>query len=324
MNCEQIHGQIEMQEKSMGRFGKYSGEKRGWKKLKKVVRTVVLTTIATIFAILFLLPTVLTITNSFMSQSEISANYGKIFETTDNGGKVYVSETVNLKFVPDMVTFQQYITVLLKSPDYLFKFWNSVIYTVVIVVFQLVVAMLASYAFMRYKGRLKEIIFFLYIIVTLMPYQVTLVPNFLVADWLGLIDTRWAIWMPGIFSPFAVYLLTKYMKRIPTSIIEAARVDGAGEWQIYKHICLPLCKGALYSVAILVFIDFWNMVEQPLILLTNADLHPLSIFLSKINAGEIGLAFAVATVYMIPSLLVFLYGEDYLVEGITYQGGVKG
>ncbi len=308
----------------MGRFGKYSGEKKGWKKFKKVVRTVVLTTIATIFAILFLLPTVLTITNSFMSQSEISANYGKIFETTDNGGKVFVAETVNLKFVPDMVTFQQYITVLLKSPEYLFKFWNSVIYTVVIVVFQLVVAMLASYAFMRYKGRLKEIIFFLYIIVTLMPYQVTLVPNFLVADWLGLIDTRWAIWMPGIFSPFAVYLLTKYMKRIPSSIIEAARVDGAGEWQIFRHICLPLCKGALYSVAILVFIDFWNMVEQPLILLTNADLHPLSIFLSKINAGEIGLAFAVATVYMVPSLLVFLYGEDYLVEGITYQGGVKG
>lgn len=308
----------------MGRFGKYSGEKKGWKKFKKVVRTVVLTTIATIFAILFLLPTVLTITNSFMSQSEISANYGKIFETTDNGGKVFVAETVNLKFVPDMVTFQQYITVLLKSPEYLFKFWNSVIYTVVIVVFQLVVAMLASYSFMRYKGRLKEIIFFLYIIVTLMPYQVTLVPNFLVADWLGIIDTRWAIWMPGIFSPFAVYLLTKYMKRIPSSIIEAARVDGAGEWQIFRHICLPLCKGALYSVAILVFIDFWNMVEQPLILLTNADLHPLSIFLSKINAGEIGLAFAVATVYMVPSLLVFLYGEDYLVEGITYQGGVKG
>ncbi|MBQ3036576.1 MAG: carbohydrate ABC transporter permease, partial [Lachnospiraceae bacterium] len=166
----------------MGRFGKYSGEKKGWKKFKKVVRTVVLTTIATIFAVLFLLPTVLTITNSFMSQSEISANYGKIFETTDNGGKVFVAETVNLKFVPDMVTFQQYITVLLKSPEYLFKFWNSVIYTVVIVVFQLVVAMLASYAFMRYKGRLKEIIFFLYIIVTLMPYQVTLVPNFLVAD----------------------------------------------------------------------------------------------------------------------------------------------
>ena len=157
-----------------------------------------------------------------------------------------------------------------------------------------------------------------------MPYQVTLVPNFLVSEWMGIYDTRWAIWLPGIFSPFAVYLLTKYMKRIPTGIIEAARMDGAGEWQIFRHISIPLCKGALYSVAILIFIDFWNMVEQPLILLANEELHPLSIFLSKINAGEIGLAFAVASVYMVPGLLVFMYGEDYLVEGITYQGGIKG
>ena len=77
-------------------------------------------------------------------------------------------------------------------------------------------------------------------------------------------------------------------------------------------------------MAILVFIDYWNMVEQPLILLSDDEMHPLSIFLSKINAGEIGLAFAVAVIYMIPSLMVFLYGEDYLIEGITYQGGVKG
>ena len=148
--------------------------------------------------------------------------------------------------------------------------------------------------------------------------------NYLVANWLKIIDTRWAIWLPGIFSPFAVYLLTKYMRRIPFSMIEAAKIDGAGEWQIFTKICVPLCKGALCSVAILVFIDYWNMVEQPLILLSNEEMHPLSVFLSKINSGEIGLAFAVATIYMVPSLLVFLYGEDYLVEGITYQGGIKG
>ena len=114
------------------------------------------------------------------------------------------------------------------------------------------------------------------------------------------------------------------MRRIPTGIIEAAKIDGAGEWQIFRHICIPLCKGAMASVAILLFIDYWNMVEQPLILLSDADKHPLSVFLSKINTGEIGLAFAVATIYMIPTLLVFLYGEDYLIEGITYQGGIKG
>lgn len=87
---------------------------------------------------------------------------------------------------------------------------------------------------------------------------------------------------------------------------------------------MPLCKGGIASIAILVFFDYWNMVEQPLILLDDPDLHPLSVFLSKINSGEISLAFAVAVIYLVPPLLIFLYGEDYLVEGISYQGGIKG
>lgn len=294
------------------------------KRRRMAVRRGVATLVAAFFAILFLMPIVLTITNSFMSGSEIASNYGQVFATSDAGGKVFVSERVNLKFIPDMVSFSQYATVLFKSPDYLFKFWNSVILVGPIVIFQLVVALLAAYGFTRFRGRLKEIVFFVYIILMLMPYQVTLVPNFLVSDWLGILDTRWAIWLPGVFSPFAVYLLTKYMRRIPQSMIEAAQIDGAGEWQIFRRICMPLCKGCVCSVAILIFIDYWNMVEQPLILLTDEAMHPLSVFLSKIKNGEIGLAFAVATIYMIPTLLVFLYGEDYLVEGITYQGGIKG
>lgn len=294
------------------------------KKIFEISRIALATIIAASFAILFLTPIILTITNSFMSASEISANYGSVFATNSSGGKVYISEKVNLKFIPDMVSFSQYITVLFKSPEYLLKFWNSVILVGPIVIFQLTVASLASYGFARYRGRLREIIFFAYIILMLMPYQVTLVPNYLVSDWLNLLDTNWAIWLPGIFSPFAVFLLTKFMRRIPTSMIEAAQIDGAGEWQIFRKICLPLCKGATCSAAILVFIDYWNMVEQPLILLSDAEKHPLSVFLSKINAGEIGLAFAVATIYMVPSLLIFLYGEEYLVDGITYQGGIKG
>ena len=280
--------------------------------------------IAAFFALLFLAPIILTISNSFMSETEISSNYGQVFATNESGGKVYIAEKVNLKFIPDMVSFQQYITVLLKSPAYLLKFWNSVILVVPIVIFQLLIAALAAYGFSRYRGRLREIIFFAYIILMLMPYQVTLVPNYLVSDWLNLIDTRWAIWLPGIFSPFAVFLLTKYMRRIPVGVIEAAEIDGAGELQIFTSISMPLCKSAICSAAILVFIDYWNMVEQPLILLRDTEMHPLSVFLSKINSGEIGLAFAVATIYMVPSLFVFLYGEDYLIEGITYQGGIKG
>jgi len=302
------------------RAGFHKKGRKAWSKFKIILATGV----AAIFAILFLMPIILTITNSFMAASEISANYGSVFETTESGGKVYISEKVNLKFIPDMVSFSQYITVLFKSPEYLLKFWNSVILVGPIVLFQLIVATLASYGFARYRGRIREIIFFMYIILMLMPYQVTLVPNYLVSDWLNILDTNWAIWLPGIFSPFAVFLLTKFMRRIPTSVIEAAQIDGAGEWQIYRQICMPLCRGAICSAAILVFIDYWNMVEQPLILLTDVEMHPLSVFLSRINKGEIGLAFAVATIYMVPSLLVFLYGEEYLVDGITYQGGIKG
>ena len=294
------------------------------RKRRQTAKIALATIVAATFAILFLMPIVLTITNSFMAASEISANYGSIFATDANGGKVYISERVNLKFIPDMVSLSQYNTVLFKSPEYLFKFWNSVILVGPIVIFQLIVASLASYGFARYRGRIREIIFFAYIILMLMPYQVTLVPNYLVSDWLNLLDTNWAIWLPGIFSPFAVFLLTKFMRRIPASVMEAAQIDGAGEWQIYRRICLPLCKGAICSAAILVFIDYWNMVEQPLILMSDAEQHPLSVFLSKINAGEIGVAFAVAPIYMVPSLLIFLYGEEYLVDGITYQGGIKG
>lgn len=303
--------------------GRKSGNikrKKVWSKFKIAIAT----GIAAFFAVMFLLPIILTISNSFMGSSEISANYGNVFATTASGGKKYISEKVNLKFIPDKVSFSQYITVLLKSPEYLLKFWNSVILVGPIVLFQLLIASLASYGFSRYRGRLREIIFFMYIILMLMPYQVTLVPNYLVSDWLGILDTRWAIWLPSIFSPFAVFLLTKFMRRIPTSVIEAAQIDGAGEWQIYRRICMPLCRGAICSAAILVFIDYWNMVEQPLILLSDVEMYPLSVFLSKINDGEVGLAFAVATIYMVPSLLVFLYGEEYLVDGITYQGGIKG
>ena len=282
-----------------------------------------LTVLAAVFAFLFLMPTVLTITNSFMTQSEITANYGQVFQNATDG-KSYIKDKINLKFIPDKVSFTQYFTVLLKSPDFLYKFWNSVILVAPIVLAQLAVASIAAYGFTRWRGKIRDTIFFAYVILMLMPYQVTLVPNYLVSDYLGLLNTRWAIILPGAFAPFSVFLLTKSMRRIPVSLIESAKLDGAGEWHIFWDICLPQCRSALYSIAILVFIDYWNMVEQPLILLPDASQQPLSVYLSQINAGEIGIAFAAAVIYMVPGLLMFLHGEAYLVEGITYAGSVKG
>ena len=291
---------------------------------KEKLATALLFLLALFAALLFIMPTVLTISNSFMTEKEIMANYGAMIENATEDKKSYISEELNLKFIPDSITLAQYSSVLFKSPDYLLKFWNSVILVVPITVFQIFLAAVTAYGFSRYRGRIREIIFFAYIILMLMPYQVTLVPNYLVSDFLGILGTRWAIVLPGIFSPFSVYLLTKVMRRIPKAYFEAARLDGAGEFQIFWQICLPLCRSSMLSVGLLVFIDYWNMVEQPLILLDAEEQYPLSVFLSQINAGDVGLAFAVAVVYMIPALLLFLYGEEYLVEGITYSGGVKG
>ena len=281
------------------------------------------TLLLTVFAIAFLMPIVLTVTNSFMSQVELGANYGKIFSNV-TGAKSFIADKVNLKFIPDMVSFDQYATVLFRSPEYLLKFWNSVILVVPIVVFQIIVALGAAYCFARFNGKFRSLCFFVYVILMLMPYQVTLVPNYLVAEFFGILNTRWCIILPAIFSPFAVFILTKFMKRIPSAMIEAAKLDGAGEFQIFTKICVPLCSTTIYSVAILVFIDYWNMVEQPIVMLENTELHPLSVFLSKINTGETGLAFAVAVIYLVVPILFFLYCEEELIEGIAYSGGIKG
>lgn len=307
-------------------FPKAGQQKKKKTKLSRILFLVFAMIILFTFAALFLFPTVFTVTNSFMSTTEISANYGKVFTGlgTSGGGRVFIAEKVNLQLIPDKVSFSQYATVLLKSPEYLIKFWNSVIYVLPIVIFQLVVAAGASYTIARVNTKFRSLVFFTYIILMLMPYQVTLVPNYLVISKMNLLDTRWAIILPGVFSPFSVFILTKYMKRIPKSIIEAAQLDGASEIRIFTRIFLPLCKSTLYSVAILVFIDYWNMVEQPLILLTNQDLYPLSVFLSKINEGDTGIALAIAVIYMVPPVLLFLYSEDYLIDGIAYSASVTG
>ena len=269
---------------------------------KKKTARIVLFIAALLLAAAFILPMLLTVVSSFMTQSELTSNYGEVFDSRRE-----MSEGVNLKLIPDKVTFSQYGTVLLRSP----------------VVFQLAVALLAAYGCTRWRGRRRELVFFIYILLMLMPYQVTLVPNYLVSDWLGILKTRWAIWLPAIASPFAVFLLTKYMRRIPKSYTEAAELDGASRWVIFKTIYVPLCRGIILSVAILLFIDYWNMVEQPLVLLNAIEKFPLSVYLAEINSGEYGVAFAVAVIYMIPPMLLFLYGEDDFVQGITYTGGLK-
>ena len=277
-----------------------------------------------ILAAFFLFPLGVTLTNSFMSEQEITTNYGPVTDKSlnsyqDSGADPFA----RFELIPDIVTLKQYYSVLLKKTQLLFMFWNSVLLTFPIVIGQTLVATLAAYAFAKMKFRGRDMLFFLYIVVMLMPFQVTLVPNYIIAGRLGLLNNPLSIIFPGIFSTFGVFLLKQYMEQIPDSYLEAAKVDGANPFQIFLKIIVPMSRAGIAAMAILVFIDNWNMVEQPLIFLQDATRQPLSLYLAKIVDGEKGLAFAVSTLYMLPMLLNFLYAERYLLEGIRLSG-IKG
>lgn len=205
----------------------------------------------------------------------------------------------------------QYFRLLFDSPAYLNLFWNSVGLAVPMVAGQLAVSALAAYAFtvLRFKG--KEVLFFAYIIVMLLPLQVTILPNYLVADRLGFTDSALAVILPGIFRPFGVFLLRQYMKSLPKSCMEAARLDGAGHGRIFWSIVLPMAKPALAALAMLALIDCWNLVDQALVFIQDDKRLPLSVLLSGLNGSQ---ACAGACFYAVPVLLVLLYGQEYLTE----------
>lgn len=278
-------------------------------------RKVILSLFLWALALTFIFPVVMTFTNSFMDEAEISANYSQIRNLSSSTAAV-AQGFATIKLIPDMVSLDQYYTVLIGSTSFLMMFWNSVRLTLPIILGQIVVGSMAAYAFAMLRFRGRNALFFVYIITMLMPFQVTLVPNYLMADALGFLGKYESIVLPGIFATFGVFLLRQFMSYIPMENLEAAKMDGAGHPTIFLRIVMPLCMPALASLAILSFIDNWNMVEQPLIFLKDANLQPLSLFLSKLNTGAFGVAFAASALFMAPILMVFLYGENYLVEGI--------
>lgn len=266
------------------------------------------------FALLILLPLIVTVTNSFMRNSEIMESHG-VF--TGEATKEEKEKFRSVKLIPDSIVFEQYYEVLVGKSKFLRMFWNSVFLVLPIVIFQTIVSSSAAFVFAKIKFKGRDTLFFIYIIIMMMPFQVTLVPNYLVLDKLGILDNYMSIILPGIFGAFGVFLLRQFMISIPNEYIEAAMVDGCSLAQIFFKVILPQSKGGVASLAILSFIDNWNMVEQPLIFLKDTNKHPLSIYLSVINNSELGIAFAASVIYMIPALLVFLYGQNYLIEGIS-------
>lgn len=252
-----------------------------------------------IIAAVFVFPVIYMIASSFMPQSQVNG-------MLDFSGGEY--KDINL--IPQKATLEQYYQVFFRRPEYLLKFWNSVIMTVPTVIGQVIVSSLAAFAFAKLKFPLRDKLFFVYIILLILPLQVTLVPNYIVLDKLDLLNSFLAIILPGTFSAFGICLLRQSILYISDASIEAARIDGAGYLKIFTRIILPQIKGGLVTLTLLAFIDNWNMVEQPLIYFSDRGKYPLSIALSDISNYDYGIIFACGVMFMIPPLLIFTYGRN--------------
>lgn len=259
-----------------------------------------------LLAFLFILPIIYTIFGSFMDPHQLSQG---VFQ-----------------WIPELPSLTQYFSLVIFKAEYMRYFLNSTVIAISIIILHMIFATLTGYGFAMYQFRGKKLIFIIYTLLLMMPFQVTFVPNLLVFQKvekffsIQIFDTHLALVLPGVYSVFGVYLMTQYIQRIPMEIVEAARVEGANELRIFWSVVLPCLKPALFSLLFLTFVDNWNLIEQAVLYLTSTEKQPLSVYLESIYYQDHSIFYAGAVLYTLPSIYIFLKCEHYLREGI-FDGG---
>ena len=229
-------------------------------------------------------------------------------------------ELASWSLLPNRLTFRHVVELLLDTPAFFRVFWNSCIQVLPAVAGQVLIGAPAAWALSQLRFRGRNTIFRLYIVLMILPFQVTMASSYIVLNALGLIDSPFAILLPAAFSAFPVFIMTKFFAGIPREMLEAARMDGASEWAVFIKIGLPLGLPGVLSAALLGFVEGWNAVEQPITFLKSASLTPLSVFLPATTVANAGVSFVSALIALLPTVLIFLLGQQYLEQGILASG----
>lgn len=273
-------------------------------------RKIVTRTLLMILALVMLVPVVVTFLYSFFSPAEIKA----FMETRNNYD---AAQWMDVRLAPQMFSLSQYYEILIKDTSILRMFVNSAFYTAMILLGQAVVIPMMAYALSRFKFKGRDAIFFTIIMLMLLPFQVTMVPNVLTLRRIGLLNTVWAVIMPMWFSPFYIFLIRQFMVGLPNDLLEAGQMDGAGTVRCYFQIVLPVCRPILGAAVALSFADCWNLVEQPMTYLSQrTDLQPLSVMFNQLVTESTGIEFAGAAIYILPALFIYLYFLKDILAGI--------
>ena len=228
-------------------------------------------------------------------------------------------------WIPELPKWDNYIKIWTKIP--LLKFVeNTVILTVVVTLLQLLTSSFAAYSFAKLEFKNKNIIFLAYIATIAMPWQVYMVPQFIMMRSMGLNDKLLAMICLQAFSAFGVFMMKQFYEGIPNELCEAARIDGMNEYLIYAKIMLPLSKPALSTLTIFTFVNTWNDYLGPLIYLKTETKKTIQLglrmFIGQYSA-EYGLIMAGSVISLIPVIIVFLFLQRYFVEGVA-STGLKG
>ena len=219
------------------------------------------------------------------------------------------------ELLPSWPTLQPLTEVLMDTPAFFAMFWNTCRLVIPQVLGQFLIAAPAAWALARLRFPGRGLLRLIYLILMLMPFQVTMVPNYLVLDALHLMDTPWAIILPGCFSTFPVFIIMRGFEGIPESILEAAALDGAGYWHTFVQISIPIAMPSIIAALTLGFIDAWNAIEQPMVFLRDKSIWPLSLLLPQITSEDLGFAMVVSLLTLLPPVLIFLFGQKYLELG---------
>ena len=263
-------------------------------------------------ALLVWLPAAMLLGGSLMGKAEVTECLGPVIGN-EQGYAVW-------HLIPLYPTLRPYVELLFDSPQFFAMFWNSVQTVVLILVGQFVFGAPAAWGFSRARGRLSGLLFTTYIVLMLMPFQVTMVSSYLVLDRLRLLDTLWSLILPAVFSTFPVFIMYRFFCGIPPEMLESASLDGANALQVFLYIGVPLGASGIMSAMVLGFLEYWSMIEQPLTFLHDKTLWPLSLYLPNIVADKAGLALAASVITLLPAILIFMLGQQYLEAGIKAAG----
>ena len=252
-----------------------------------------------------------------MGQKELNDRLGAVLTADSGSASGQAVSYVFWRVLPLYPTLRSYVKVLLDSPEFFVMFWNSVKITVGVLAGQILVGVPAAWGFARYRFPGKNLLFMIYVALMMMPFQVMMLSNYLVLDQMKLLDHLWGIILPAAFSTFPVFIMYRFFESIPEALMESARLDGAGELLIFIRIGIPLGSAGIISALVLGFLEYWNLIEQPMAFLKTKELWPLSLYLPNIELEQAGFAFAASVVALAPAVLVFLSGQDYLEQGIV-------